>query len=38
MSYTFQLTDRTLTDVEIDEMMQQLMKAYQTKLEAQIRE
>ncbi len=38
LSYTFQLQDRTLTDTEIDQMMQQLMLTYKTKLSAQIRE
>lgn len=37
LNYTFQLTDRTLTDVEIEESMQQLIQAYQNKLQAQIR-
>lgn len=37
LSYTFQLTDRTLTDAEIDQLMQQLIQTYQTKLQAQIR-
>jgi phenylalanyl-tRNA synthetase beta chain len=37
MNYTFQLNDRTLTDTEIEEHMQQLITAYQTKLQAQIR-
>jgi phenylalanyl-tRNA synthetase beta chain len=37
LNYTFQLTDRTLTDVEIEENMQQLIQAYQNKLQAQIR-
>lgn len=37
MTYTFQLTDRTLTDAEIDAAMQQLINTYQNKLEAQIR-
>jgi phenylalanyl-tRNA synthetase beta chain len=38
LSYTFQLQDRTLTDTEIEQLMQQLMGAYKTKLQAQIRE
>jgi phenylalanyl-tRNA synthetase beta chain len=38
LSYIFQLQDRTLTDVEIDAMMKQLMGAYKEKLQAQIRE
>lgn len=38
LSYTFQLQDRTLTDTEIEQLMQQLMSAYKTKLQAQIRE
>lgn len=38
LSYTFQLQDRTLTDAEIEALMQQLMGAYKTKLQAQIRE
>jgi phenylalanyl-tRNA synthetase beta chain len=38
LSYTFQLQDRTLTDTEIEQMMQQLMNTYKTKLSAQIRE
>lgn len=38
LSYTFQLQDRTLTDTEIEQMMQQLMNIYKTKLSAQIRE
>jgi len=38
LSYTFQLQDRTLTDVEIEQVMQQLTGAYKTKLQAQIRE
>ena len=37
LSYTFQLQDRTLTDGEIEAVMQQLMNAYKTKLQAQIR-
>lgn len=38
LSYTFQLQDRTLTDAEIDQLIQQLMQTYKTKLQAQIRE
>lgn len=38
LSYTFQLQDRTLTDAEIEQVMQQLMTAYKNKLQAQIRE
>ena len=38
LSYTFQLQDRTLTDAEIEQQMQQLMSVYKTKLQAQIRE
>ncbi len=38
LSYTFQLQDRTLTDSETDQLMQQLMAAYKNKLQAQIRE
>ena len=38
LSYTFQLQDRTLTDTEIEQLMQQLMGAYKNKLQAQIRE
>ncbi len=38
LSYTFQLQDRTLTDTETDQLMQQLMAAYKNKLQAQIRE
>lgn len=37
LSYTFQLQDRTLTDAEIEQLMQQLMGAYKTKLNAEIR-
>lgn len=37
LNFTFQLDDRTLTDNEIETMMQALMKAYKEKLEAQIR-
>lgn len=38
LSYTFQLQDRTLTDTETEQLMQQLIGAYKTKLQAQIRE
>lgn len=38
LSYTFQLQDRTLTDAETEQLMQQLIGAYKTKLQAQIRE
>ena len=38
LNFTFQLNDRTLTDTETDQLMQQLMNAYKTKLQAQIRE
>lgn len=37
MNYTFQLADRTLTDTEIEQYMNQLITAYQNKLQAQIR-
>lgn len=37
LNYTFQLADRTLTDAEIEANMQQLIQAYQNKLQAQIR-
>ncbi|MDI9319728.1 MAG: phenylalanine--tRNA ligase subunit beta [Phycisphaerales bacterium] len=37
MNYTFQLSDRTLTDSEIETYMKQLIDAYQNKLQAQIR-
>lgn len=37
LNYTFQLADRTLTDVEIEESMKQLINAYSNKLQAQIR-
>lgn len=37
LSYTFQLQDRTLTDAEIEQLMQQLMGAYKTRLNAEIR-
>ena len=37
LNYTFQLQDRTLTDSEIEAMMQALIAAYQKKLQAQIR-
>ncbi|MBA3829149.1 MAG: phenylalanine--tRNA ligase subunit beta [Taibaiella sp.] len=38
LSYILQLQDRTLTDSETDQVMQQLMNAYKTKLLAHIRE
>ncbi|HEY1033141.1 MAG TPA: phenylalanine--tRNA ligase subunit beta [Flavipsychrobacter sp.] len=38
LSYTFQVQDRTLTDTEIEQLMQQLIGAYKNKLQAQIRE
>ena len=38
LNYTFQLQDRTLTDAEIEQHMQQLIKTYETKLNAQIRQ
>jgi len=38
LSYTFQQNDRTLTDTEIEQMMQQLISRYKTQLNAQIRE
>jgi phenylalanyl-tRNA synthetase beta chain len=38
LNYTFQLQDRTLTDAEIENLMQQLANAYKNKLQAQIRE
>jgi phenylalanyl-tRNA synthetase beta chain len=38
LSYTFQLQDRTLTDQETDQLMQQLVQAYTSRLNAQIRE
>jgi phenylalanyl-tRNA synthetase beta chain len=37
LSYTFQLTDRTLTDAETEALMQQLTNAYTRELGAQIR-
>lgn len=37
LSFTFQLKDRTLTDSEVDEMMQKLIGAYQQKLNATLR-
>lgn len=37
LNYTFQLADRTLTDIEIEEQMKQLINAYTNKLQAQIR-
>jgi len=38
MSFTFQLNDRTLTDVEVDAMMKELISEYQKSLQALIRE
>ncbi len=38
LNYKFQSKDRTLTDAEVDKMMQQLMTAYRNKLGALIRE
>lgn len=38
LNYTFQLQDRTLTDEETENMMQQLVKTYKKELQAQIRE
>ncbi|HTO14661.1 MAG TPA: phenylalanine--tRNA ligase subunit beta [Edaphocola sp.] len=37
LSFKFQLSDRTLTDVEVDEMMQSLMKQFEKEVGAQIR-
>jgi len=37
LNYTFQLADRTLTDVEIEESMKKLINDYTNKLQAQIR-
>ncbi len=37
LNYMFQLQDRTLTDTEIDELMNQLIVVYKNKLGAQIR-
>lgn len=37
LTYTFQLNDRTLTDTEIEQHMQQLANVYETMLNAQIR-
>lgn len=37
LSFTFQLQDRTLTDTEVDEMMQKLIQAYEQKLKATLR-
>lgn len=37
LSFTFQLKDRTLTDKEVDEMMNTLMKDYRESLKATIR-
>ncbi len=38
LSFTFQLKERTLTDEEVDNMMQQLISLYRKDLQAQIRE
>jgi phenylalanyl-tRNA synthetase beta chain len=38
LSYTFQLGDRTLTEAEIEQLMQQLINTYKSKLQALIRE
>lgn len=38
LNYSFQLEDRTLTDAEVDKVMQQLIDAYKKQLNAQIRE
>ena len=38
LSYIFQLQDRTLTDSEIEQTMNQLISAYKSKLQANIRE
>ena len=38
LSYTFQLEDRTLTDGEVEQLMQQLIGNYKSRLQAQIRE
>jgi phenylalanyl-tRNA synthetase beta chain len=37
LSFTFQDEEKTLTDKEIDSMMQQLMRAFETELSAEIR-
>jgi phenylalanyl-tRNA synthetase beta chain len=37
LTYTFQLTDRTLTDAETEALMKQLTTAYTKELGAQIR-
>ncbi|HRP89189.1 MAG TPA: phenylalanine--tRNA ligase subunit beta [Edaphocola sp.] len=37
ISFKFQLSDRTLTDKDVDEMMQVLMKAFEKEVGAQIR-
>ena len=37
LTFTFRLQDRTLTDVEVEQLMKQLMDAYKNKLSAQIR-
>lgn len=38
LNFTFQLTDRTLTDAETEQLMKKLVDAYKSKLNAQIRE
>lgn len=37
LNFTFQLNDRTLTDAETEQLMQQITDAYTTKLHAQMR-
>ncbi|NDC41199.1 MAG: phenylalanine--tRNA ligase subunit beta, partial [Chitinophagia bacterium] len=37
LNYTFQLADRTLTDAETEQLMEQLTSAYQKQLNAQLR-
>lgn len=37
LSFTFQLKDRTLTDLEVDKMMQELIRDYETEVNAFIR-
>lgn len=37
LNFTFQLSDRTLTDTEVESYMQSLITSYQNKLQAQIR-
>jgi phenylalanyl-tRNA synthetase beta chain len=37
LNYTFQLSDRTLTDAEIEQHIEALIKTYETKLKATIR-